>query len=1702
MRRGPRVLAPEPRRAGGGGLGRRYGSGLMADPLAAFSEPTRAWFASTFAAPTAPQAEGWPHIAAGGHTLICAPTGTGKTLAAFLWAIDRLMSADRSDTGTGTSVLYLSPLRALAVDVDKNLRAPLGGIRLAAERLGVAAREPTVGVRTGDTTADGRRRLVRHPPDILITTPESLFLMLTSRARETLSGVEHVIIDEIHSVAGSKRGSHLMVSLERLEEHCRRPPQRIALSATQRPLAEIARFLGGNAAGVDGALVPRPVTVVEAKARKELDVQVVVPVADMASLGETVEAPASAGAAVPSMRRSIWPAIHPRLLELVQSHRSTLIFSNARRLSERLASRLNELHLEQRAEPRAERRLEQRAEPQAELHLEQRAERRLEQRAEPRPGKPATGSAPKAGEQPATGSAREVGKLPGTGSGSESGTPLVAMGDEAPGTVLTASEQPAPLVAMGDEAVSTGAAAGTELVKAHHGSLSRQRRLLIEDELKRGELRGLVATSTLELGIDMGAVDLVVQVASPGSVTSALQRIGRAGHRVGEPSRGRIFPKHRADLLEAAAVVERMHQGEVEHTRYLRNPLDVAAQQIVAMCALDDWPVDALAAVLRRCAGFADLSDEVLHSVLELLSGTYPAEEFSELRPRIVWDRASGVLRGRAGAQRLAVTNAGTIPDRGLFGVFLPDGTRVGELDEEMVYESRVGETFLLGASTWRIADITFERVIVTPAPGELGKMPFWHGDGPGRPIELGRAVGQMVRELRADPDPGVRLRQRCGLDEAAAGNLIAYLKDQAEATGAVPDDRTVVVERFRDEIGDWRVCVLTPFGAQVHAPWGMALQARLGEVWGTDVDVMWGDDGIVMRLPEAVDELDVDDLLFDPAEIGDLVVARLPDTSMFASRFRECAARALLLPRRRPDQRTPLWQQRRRAADLLSVAAKYPSFPILLETTRECLNDVFDLPALVELMADLQSRRVRVVAVDTPQASPFAQSLLFSWIAVYMYEGDAPLAERRAAALALDRDLLRDLLGAEELRELLDAGVIADVELELQRLTTGRQARDADEAHDLLRMLGPLTLDELAARAVPDAGTLASAALAGGEASTAGLTPTAGTAPIVGSTPAAGAASGTAPAAGAAAVWVRDLVEQRRAIEVRLAGRSVVADAADAARLRDAAGAALPMGLAAADIEPVDDPLGDLCVRYARTHGPFVARDVARWLGVGERRVEARLTSLVSQGRLLRGEFRPAGVEREYCDSEVLRRIRRRCLAALRHEVEPVASEALARFLPAWQGVGTRRRGLDALADVVAQLQGAPVAASVLEADVLASRLLGYSPADLDQLCTSGELVWIGAGALGSSDGRVRLAFRDQAAVLVPACAQPAEGALHDALRRRLQDRGASFWAELVAAAQAAALPYDTASVLAALWDLVWNGEVTNDSLAALRARIGRRAPGRPRVPSARPGRARRGRPRLGGLSASGPPEAAGRWSLVEPLLSPQPAATQAALARAHQLLDRYGVVTRETALGEGHEGGFVGVYPVLKALEERGEVRRGYFVAGLGAAQFALPGAVDRLRAAREPESAAPLVLAATDPAQPYGAALAWPESPGRPARAAGAHVVLVDGRPVVELERGGRSLVTFAGTESDGAWIGALIGLVKDGRLRKLEISKVDGRPIQETPWADRLAAAGFTPAYRGMLYRTQRVPGRLAGKVEMAPDFSDTPDGLIDAFEARK
>ena len=943
--------------------------------LERFSEPTRTWFAAAFAEPTPAQAGAWEAIGAGKHALVVAPTGSGKTLSAFLWSIDRLLTTPPpKDKKHRTRVLYISPLKALGVDVERNLRSPLTGIRHTADRLGTPVPELQVGVRSGDTAAADRRKLSTSPPDILITTPESLFLMLTSQARESLRGVETVILDEVHAVAGSKRGAHLAVSLERLDEMLDRPAQRIGLSATVRPLEEVARFLGGAA----------PVEIVAPPAEKRWDLSVVVPVEDMTQPGDVDD---SADDGEGGGHGSIWPHVEESVVDLIEQHTSTIVFANSRRLAERLTARLNEI-----ATTRAEAAL-------------------------PEPG----------------------------------GRPAEVM-------------------------AQSGATKGAETViaKAHHGSVSKEQRALIEDDLKRGRLPAVVATSSLELGIDMGAVDLVIQIESPPSVASALQRVGRAGHQVGEVSRGVLYPKHRGDLAQTAVAVQRMRTGGIEALRIPANPLDVLAQQVVAATALEPVDADELYALMRRSAPFHQLPRSAYDATLDLLAGRYPSDEFAELRPRIVWDRVTGALTGRPGSQRLAVTSGGTIPDRGLFGVFLVGGEgpgrRVGELDEEMVYESRVGDIFALGATSWRIEDITHDRVLVTPAPGVPGRLPFWKGDTLGRPAELGAAIGEFTRELGAMPRAKAEAQARAnGLDEWAAGNLVGYLHEQLEATRVLPSDTTLLVERFRDELGDWRLVVHSPYGVPVHAPWALAINARLRERYGVDGQALASDDGIVIRIPDTDADPPTGDLIvFEAEEIEQLVTQEVGGSALFAARFRECAARALLLPRRDPGRRSPLWQQRQRAAALLEVASKYPSFPIVLEAVRECLQDVYDLPALVGLMRAVDRREVVVSDIATTTPSPYARSLLFGYVAQFVYEGDSPIAERRAAALSLDQGLLAELLGRAELRELLDPEVLAEVEAELQRLAPERHVRDAEGVTDLLRLLGPLSVEEVTARSVP----------------------------------------------------------------------------------------------------------------------------------------------------------------------------------------------------------------------------------------------------------------------------------------------------------------------------------------------------------------------------------------------------------------------------------------------------------------------------------------------------------------------------------------------------------------------------------------------------------------------------------------------------------
>ncbi|WP_433340430.1 ATP-dependent helicase [Streptomyces sp. CA-253872] len=1547
---------------------------MAASALQGFSAATRDWFTGAFSAPTAAQEGAWRAIQEESDVLVVAPTGSGKTLAAFLAALDGLASTPPpAEARKRCRVLYVSPLKALAVDVERNLRSPLTGIRQESVRLGLPEPEIRVGIRSGDTPAAERRSLTTRPPDILITTPESLFLMLTSQAREALTGVETVILDEVHAVAGTKRGAHLALSLERLDELLPRPARRIGLSATVRPVDEVARFLSPQ----------RRAKVVQPASGKEFDLSVVVPVPDLGEMGGSPVGEDDKGESP-----SVWPQVEERITDLVQAHRSTIVFVNSRRLAERLCNRLNEIAYERAT-----------GEPLPEDH----------------------------------GPAQLMG-----GSGPAKGAPPV-------------------------------------LARAHHGSVSKEQRAQVEEDLKAGRLPAVVATSSLELGIDMGAVDLVVQVESPPSVASGLQRVGRAGHQVGAVSTGVVFPKYRGDLVQSAVVTERMRGGLIEALRVPSNPLDVLAQQLVAMTSMDTWQYDDLLALVRRAAPFAALPESAFESVLDMLAGRYPSDAFAELRPRLVWDRVAGTLTGRPGTQRLAVTSGGTIPDRGLFGVFLAGsdpkkgGGRVGELDEEMVYESRVGDVFTLGTTSWRIEDITRDRVLVSPAPGVPGRLPFWKGDQLGRPLELGRALGAFVRELGGLSQEDARLRLvAAGLDAWATDNLLAYLDEQRRACGHVPDDRTIVVERFRDELGDWRVVVHSPFGAQVHAPWALAIGARLHEKLGLDAQVVHADDGIVLRLPDAdllgLDLLDADaapkapgteydseqapvgatDTLFDQEEIERIVTDEVGGSALFASRFRECAARALLLPRRDPGRRTPLWQQRQRASQLLQVASEFGSFPIVLEAVRECLQDVFDVPGLRELMGDIAARRVRLVEVTTPEASPFARSLLFGYVAQFLYEGDSPLAERRAAALSLDSRLLSELLGRAELRELLDPEVLAELERELQWLTEDRAVKDAEGVADRLRLLGPLTDEELTRR-------------------------------------------------GAEPSYVRELAETRRAIEVRVAGRAYWAAIEDAGRLRDALGTALPVGVPEAFTEPVKDPLGDLLARYARTHGPFTTADAAARFGLGTAVTEGALQRLAAGGRVVAGEFHPAGRGQEWCDATVLRRLRRRSLAALRHELEPVAPSAYADFLPRWQHLdGNGLRGVDGLVRAVEQLQGATVPASALERLVLPSRLSAYSPALLDELTSAGELLWAGAGALPGKDGWIGLYPADSAPLLLPEPLPLELSPLHQSLLDALSGGYGLFFRQIAGQVRATTHPDATDPQLAdALWDLVWTGRLTNDTLAPLRALLGS---GRTAGSTAHRARRTVPRGRYGSLTAaartasrSGPPTVAGRWSLLPPREG-DPTVRAHALART--LLDRYGVVTRGTVAAEGIEGGFSKVYRVLAAFEENGQARRGYVVEGLGAAQFAVEGAVDRLRAVAtaaergDARTGRAVVLAAADPANAYGAALPWPEppenTPHKPGRKAGSLVVLVNGALTVYVERGGKTLLVWPATPGESVApddpriadaLGALAEAAGAGALGTLTVERINGAPALTAPLGPVLEAAGFHATPRGLRLRAQ-------------------------------
>jgi ATP-dependent Lhr-like helicase len=1533
---------------------------VPADPLGVFSPATATWFREVFARPTPAQVGAWQAISAGEHALVIAPTGSGKTLAAFLWALDNLTRSPQPSAKQRCRVLYVSPLKALAVDVERNLRAPLAGITQTALRLEQTPPNVTVGVRSGDTSTADRRGLIARPPDILITTPESLFLMLTSAARDLLRSVRTVIIDEVHALAGTKRGAHLALSLERLgaltepDETSSSPPhpmQRIGLSATVRPAERVAAFLGGS----------HPVHVVAPPAAKSWDLSIVVPVEDMSDLGATASTPTIGAPSSlddeqpPPKTPSIWPHVENRILDVINEHRSSIVFANSRRLAERVTAHLNELEAE-----------------------------RLGEATEPFP-------------------------------------------------------PPAQVMAQSGASSGRDGSRGPVIARAHHGSVSKEQRAQIENDLKTGQLPCVVATSSLELGIDMGAVDVVVQVEAPPSVASGLQRVGRAGHHVGATSRGVFFPNHRGDLIASAVVVERMRQGAIEEVAELRNPLDVLAQQIVAIVAVEDAKAEELYALVRRASSFQQLPYSAFEAVLDMLSGRYPSEEFAELRPRLVWHRDTGVLAARPGAQRLAVTSGGTIPDRGLFGVFLvgegnasgrhAPGRRVGELDEEMVYETRVGDVFTLGTTSWRVEQITHDQVLVSPAPGTPGRLPFWKGDAPGRPLELGRAFGSFVRELGAlPPDPARARLAEAGLDEFAANNLVSYLAEQQAATGALPTDQTVVFERFRDELGDWQVCVHCPLGTGVLSPWALAVEHSARERYGMEVQATATNDGMVLRIPDTESEPPSAELLVaDPEVIESVISDEVGSSALFAARFRENAARALLLPRRDPRSRSPLWQQRMRSAQLLTVAAQYPEFPIVLETMRECLNDVFDLDGLLEVQRQIASRSVRIVEVETKEPSPFARSLLFGYVGAFVYEGDVPLAERKAAALALDPTLLAELLGKDGIKQLLDAGVIAGIEADLQCLSAERQVTTGEQVFDLLRTAGPFTHQELAARAAP------------------GLD---------------------------VAEAVDTLVNDRRVVEVRVAGQAMMAVAEDIPRLRDGLGIPVPPGVGATFTELAAHPIDDLVLRWARTHGPFVVPAIAERYGLGRAIVESACDGLMASGTLAAGSFvdlsgQAANERRQYCHSQVLALIKRRTLALLRKDVEPVEQVALARFLAEWQGIGSGNRGVDAVLGAIEQLSGYPVPASAMESMVLPARVANYSASMLDELTAAGEIFWVGDGSIGESDGWVRWYVADQEP---HAARSEPEQYRSQELLAALADRGASFFDTLLP--PGSGVP-ERSQYIAALWELVWAGLVTGDTFAPVRSLATSGAHKRPSRPVARTHRVRLAGAGLGRPTRTArvvTPATAGRWSLVH---RSSPSGADRLASDIFAQLDRYGVVTRGSVLTENAEGGFSAAYRALSSLEESGQCRRGYFVEGLGAAQFALTGAVDRLRThQREPAEPHAVVLAACDPANPYGAALPWPDREGhRPGRKAGALVVLVSGALIFYVERGGKSLLSFSEDSSRLApAAAALARSVQQGLLGKLTVERADGAHIfGSARVSDALQNAGFRMTPQGLRLR---------------------------------
>lgn len=1541
-----------------------------------FSQATRDWFTSAFQHPTPVQSQTWSVTAANQHALVIAPTGSGKTLAAFLYALDRLFREGEEKQATShcakerkiTRILYISPIKALGTDVQRNLQIPLHGISEARKNCGATEVAIRVGIRTGDTPPQERAKLTRHPPDILITTPESLYLMLTSRAREILRGVETVIIDEVHAVAGTKRGAHLALSLERLDALLARSAQRIGLSATVRSVTEVAAFLGGD----------RPVTVVNPPATRHPDIHIVAPAANL----DDVQADnLDSGEAIHKGREgSIWPRIESAILDQILSHRSTIVFTNSRGLAEKLTARLNELYRS---------RQQTRPEPQAEpVHYDS-----------------------------------------FTGSSSN--------------RVQDAAEY---------------------IARSHHGSVSKEQRAVTEHALKSGELRCVVATSSLELGIDMGAVDLVIQVATPLSVASGLQRIGRASHQVGGVSKGLFYPRTRRDLIDSAVIVECMYAGQLETLTPPRNPLDILAQQTVAAVSMDPVNVDDWYALVRRASPWKDLPRSAFDATLDMLAGRYPSGDFAVFRPRIIWNRESGLLSARPGAQLLAVTSGGTIPDRGMFSVLLPEGDeqagsrRVGELDEEMVYESRVNDIITLGASSWRIQQITRDQVIVVPAPGRSARLPFWHGEGVGRPAELGERIGDFIHAMSED-NAELTLSPRLR-DDNVLSNIKGLIADQKNATGALPWSRHLVLERCRDEVGDWRVILHSPYGRRVHAPWALAIAGRLHAQWGADASIVASDDGIVARIPDSDGKLpDAAIFLFEPEKLLRIVREAVSSTALFAARFRECAARALLMPGRTPGRRSPLWQQRLRAGQLLEIAAGYPDFPVILETARECLQDVYDLDALELVIRRLNTGEIQISEVTTLTPSPFATDLLFGYVAEFMYATDAPLAERRASVLALDSELLGNLLGQGDPLELLDPEIIRQVEDELQRRAADRRAQGKEGIYDLLRELGPMTVEDIAAR---HEGTPAD---------------------IQG--------------------WLDDLSADKRIFPVMIADTAQMACMDDVARLRDALGVRLPATISPSWLHPVNAPLRDLFLRFSRTHTLFTSAQVARAFGLGVAVADDFLRQLRDEGVLISLRTGTSSTPDEastWVNENVFHRLRIRSLHAAREATRPVPAASYTRLLLERQGLlspadGSLARlpatsagmleGSDGVTRVIEQLAGVGLPASLWESQILPARVRDYSPDMLDELLATGEVIWSGQKKMGDDDGRVVLHLRDYLAETLspPTGDSEALTDLQRAILDVLSGGGAWFAQQLSTLIQtrkqgSGGDEWITPEMLhEALWGLVWQGYITTDIWAPLRGLS--RTVAASRQPSRRSPRMRRGRPaysvpRLPSTTipvSYTTPALAGRWSLLprERLND-----TERMLACAENMLDRYGVIGRQAVIAENIPGGFPAMQTLCRSMEDSGRILRGRFVEGMGGAQFAERHTIDRLRdlsaSNTETQAFTAVALSANDPASPWGSLLPWPAHPSSlvPGRRNGAFVVISAGELRLYLAQGGKKMMVWMKDEetpSPEIFRALASALRREPRLR-FTLSEVNDKPVRQTSLFTLLREVGFSSSPQGL------------------------------------